>query len=189
LNPTLNPEHQYGGSIDFKYLDEFIVKYQTLDQHTGVEGDGRADAPFVALDRVYTGGIINTLFGFGPGEIIKSSFTPYKKPLLEKYNIGYGGRIGLVWTLMQIGIIGVIVFLSFHLFLFKKMLNIYYQSTNIKFSVYVLSTVGFCMIYIFDFFTYSTEMIQNTGMPITYYYAIYYVLSTKNYYLGQYVKK
>ena len=183
LNPTLNPEHKFGGSIDFEYLDRFITKYQTLDQKTGVEGDGRFDAPFVAFDRLYDGGMVNILFGFGPGEIIKSSYTRYKKPLLEKYNIGYGGRIGLVWTLMQIGFVGMILFLLFHILLFKKILNVYYdESTNKKFRVFALSTVGFSMIYIFDFFTYSTEMIQNTGMATVYYFAIYYVLSGKDYF-------
>lgn len=181
LNPTLNPEHKYGGSIDFEYLDRFIIKYQTLDQKTGVEGDGRFDAPFVAFDRLYDGGIVNILFGFGPGEIIKSSFTPYKKPLLEKYNIGYGGRIGLVWIIMQIGFVGMIVFLSFHLILFKKVWNIYkVKKMNKNFRVLVLTVLGFSVIYFLDYFTYSTEMIQNVGMAITYYYAFYYILTSRN---------
>ena len=181
LNPRANPEHKVGGSIDLEYLQNFTVKYQTLDQKTGVEGDGRFDAPFVAFDRLSDGGIVNILFGFGPGEIIKSSYTRYKKPLLEKYNIGYGGRIGLVWTLMQIGFVGMILFLLFHIVLFKKIWNVFkVKNTNKEFHILALTTVGFSVIYFLDFFTYSTEMIQNTGIATTYYYAIYYILTNKN---------
>jgi hypothetical protein len=186
LNPRANPEHKVGGSIDLQYLEDFTIKYQTLDQKTGVEGDGRFDAPFVAYDRLSDRGILKILFGFGPGEIIKSSFTPYKKPLLEKYNIGYGGRLALVWTIMQIGFIGMIFFLLFHIILFKKAWKVYkIEKMDKDFRIIVLTVLGFSVIYFLDYFTYSTEMIQNVGIACTYYYAFYYILTTKDFYLEE----
>jgi hypothetical protein len=182
LNPRANPEHQIGGSIDIEYLIEFIADYQTLhEKGSTIEGEGRFEAPVVALEKMRRGGYINVLFGFGPGEIVKSSFTPYVKPLLEKYNIGYGGRIGLVWMGMQIGLVGMVVFLLFHLLLLKKLLQVYNsESTNEKLGILTLTAIGFSVIYFLDFFTYSTEMIQNPGMATSYFFVIYYVLDEYN---------
>ena len=161
---------------------EFIADYQTLhEKGSTIEGEGRFEAPVVALEKMRRGGYINVLFGFGPGEIVKSSFTPYVKPLLEKYNIGYGGRIGLVWMGMQIGLVGMVVFLLFHLLLLKKLLQVYNsESTNEKLGILTLTAIGFSVIYFLDFFTYSTEMIQNPGMATSYFFVIYYVLDEYN---------
>lgn len=181
LNPRANPEHKVGGSIDIEFLVNYIDDYQNLDlKDSRVEGDGRFEAPGVALDRLEKKGFLNVLLGFGPGDIVQSSYIRYKNPLLEKYNIGYGGRLGLVWVLMQIGLIGVMLFLLFHLLLFKKIWNVYKgNSTDNRFRALVLAILGFSMIYFLDFFTYSASMIQNSGLAITYFFAIYYILSSR----------
>ena len=179
LNPRANPEGVVGGSIDIEYLINYTDRYQNLKiKGSRVEGDGRFEAPLVALDRLGEGGLLNVLLGFGPGDIIKSSFTSFQDPLLSKYNIGYGGRLALVWILMQIGFIGLILVLFFNLLLFKKLWAVYKtNSTSEKFSVIVLTSLGFSLIYFLDFFTYSAGMIQSPGMATVYYFAIYYVLS------------
>lgn len=179
LNPRANPEHKVGGSIDFQYLKDWTIHYQTVKLDTKVEGDGRFDAPSVALDRMSSGGIINLLLGFGPGEIIQSSFTPYNNPLLEKYNIGYGGRLGFVWSLMQIGLIGTAILLFFHLLLFKKIFILYNSLSSFtekRVRILILTTLGFSIIYFLDFFTYSAEMLYSPGVVITYFFAFYYIL-------------
>lgn len=178
LNPRANPEHKVGGSVDMNFLINFIIDYQYLDlKGSRVEGDGRFEAPGVALDRLKKGGLVNVLFGFGPGDIVQSSYSKYKNPLLQKYNIGYGGRIGLVWVLMQIGIIGTILFILFHIILYKKMMIVYHKEKDERMQILILSTLGLSIIYLLDFFTYSSLMIQNSGLAITYFFTIYYVLS------------
>lgn len=181
LNPRANPEHKVGGSIDLDYLVKFTQDYQTLDLQTGVEGDGRFDAPFVALDRLYNGGLLNVLFGFGPGDIVQSSLIKFDDPLLEKYNIGYGGRLGLVWFLMQVGVVGTLLFILFHLYLLKRLFIIYrsiYLEPNAK--VLTLTAIGFSLLFFLDFLTYSPEMIHSPGVTLTYYFGIFYILSTFN---------
>lgn len=178
LNPRANPEHKVGGSIDLIYLEKFVNDYQTLDLKTGVEGDGRADAPFVALNKLEKNGFTTLIFGFGPGEIIESAFTKYKNPLLEKYNIGYGGRLGIVWIVMQIGVLGLMIFLVFHLYLLKRMLYIYRKiHLNTQDNILVLIAIGFSVLFFIDFFTYSSGMIMSPSITLVYYFSIYYVLT------------
>ena len=178
LNPRANPEHKVGGSIDIEYLQAFVEDYQTLDLKSGVEGDGRFDAPFVAFDRLYSAGITNILFGFGPGEIIQSSFLRYKNPLLEKYNIGYGGRLGVVWILMQVGLIGLLLFTYFHFYLLKEMFKLYKLDVLTKDeNIILLTGIGFSLIFFIDFFSYSSEILHSPGIALTYYFTIYYIFS------------
>jgi len=180
LNPRANPEGIVGGSVDIEYLIAYSKDYQTLNtrKSIGIEGDGRFDAPFVALDRMTSSGFINTIFGFGPGELVKSSYTKYKKPLLDKYKIGYGGRIGFVWVMMQIGILGVIIFLSFHVLLYIRVKKIYDKNIfNDEHQVYLMTFLGLSVVYFLDFFSYSPSMILNPGLVLVYFYTYYYINS------------
>lgn len=178
LNPRANPEHKVGGSIDIEYLQNFVEDYQTLDLKNGVEGDGRFDAPFVAFDRLYNGGLINIIFGFGPGEIVESSFTRYRNPLLEKYNIGYGGRLGVVWIMMQVGLLGLLLFSYFHIYFFKEMFKLYKKNILTKDeSIILLAVICFSIIFFIDFFTYSSLLILSPGVTLSYYFGIYYIFS------------
>lgn len=180
LNPRANPEGVVGGSIDIDYLKNYIDQYQHLKyEHISLEGEGRFDAPGVALDRLNNKGLIHVLFGFGPGDILKSSFNPYEFPLREKYNIGYGGRLGLVWVMMQLGLVGVIVFVLFHLVLFERLWRVYIRkSTGIKERALALGILGFPIIYMLDFFTYSSLLIIESGVTCAYYFAIFYILTS-----------
>jgi len=182
LNPRANPEGIVGGSIDIEHLTNYIDDYQNLKlKDSRTEGDGRFEAPVVAFDRLKSAGISNILFGFGPGDIVKSSYTPFDDPLLQKYNIGYGGRLGLVYIMIQLGFVGVTLFILFHIILFKKLWILY---TRIDLTTYgrtlVLGALGFPLIFMLDFFTYSSILIIESGMALSYYFVIYYILTSKN---------
>jgi hypothetical protein len=181
LNPRANPENVVGGSIDLEYLAEYVDNYQNLKiKSTHIEGEGRFDAPIVAYDRLERKGISSILLGFGPGDIIKSMFSKYDNPLLQKYNIGYGGRLGLVQIMMQIGFIGVLIFTLFHLLLFKKVLKTYWRTNDKNFQVYNLTAIGLSIYFFLEFYTYSSGMLQSPGVTLVYYFAMYYVLSKVN---------
>ncbi len=178
LNPRANPEHKVGGSVDIEYLIEYSIRYQTLKTKdaSGVEGDGRFDAPGVALDRMTDAGLLNVLVGFGPGELVLSSYLKYRNPLLEKYKIGYGGRIGLVQMIMQIGIIGTCILLLFHILLYVRIKKIYDEhKTKDKYKIYLMTFLGFSLIYFLDFFTYSVGLLTNPALVLVYFYTYYYL--------------
>lgn len=177
LNPRANPENEIGGSIDFDYLLQYTENYQTLDLDDGVDGNGRFDAPFVALNRLSSDGILTLAFGFGPGVIVKSSFAKFDNPLLEKFNIGYGGRLGFVWLVMQIGLIGTIIYLLFHVSLFYDVFRRFYGNSIEKRDIIYLLSLGLLFIFFLDFFTYSTQMILNPVVSLMYYFSLFLSLS------------
>ena len=178
INPRANPEHKVGGSIDIDYLIKFTQDYNTLKlKNSKVEGDGRGDAPFLAFERLERGGLLNILIGYGPGDIVASSFLPYGDPLLEKYNIGYGGRLGVVWMMMQLGVVGMIIFVIFHLSLFFKVYRKYIEVNQEEEIIKMLGMMGIIIIFFIDFFTYSSELLYSAGVTLAYYYFIYYAVT------------
>lgn len=178
LNPRANPEHKVGGSIDLDYLSNYVENYNTLKlKGSKVEGDGRADAPIIAFTKLSNGGMLNILLGYGPGDIIQSSFLSLKDPLLEKYNIGYGGRLGQVWIMMQLGIIGLISFSLFQIYLFVRIYSIYNSIQENKKSLLILSIIGILIVFFLDFFTYSSQILYSPGVTLFYYFSIYYALT------------
>jgi len=112
--------------------------------------------------------------------IVESSFLPYENPLLEKYNIGYGGRLGMVWIMMQLGLIGMMIFIIFQLSLFIKVYKKYSEVTKEEDVIKILAILGIILIFFIDFFTYSSELLYSSGITITYYFLIYYVITYQN---------
>jgi len=181
INPRANPEHKVGGSIDIDYLIKFTKDYNTLKlKGSKVEGDGRSEAPSLAFKRLENGGLMNILVGYGAGDIVESSFLPYENPLLEKYNIGYGGRLGVVWIMMQLGLIGVFIFVIFQISLFIKVYKKYAEATIEEDVIKILAMLGIILIFFIDFFTYSSELLYSSGITITYYFLIYYIITYQN---------
>lgn len=182
INPRANPEHKVGGSVDIEYLMEYSENYNTkVPSPEEGEGQGRFDAPVAVFNRLYDGGLLKILFGFGPGEIVQSAFTKYNDPLLEKYNIGYGGRQGWLWMAMQIGVIGIIVMALFQLILLKKLLVVHKTKYLTKEDrVFILTALGFLLIFFLDFFSYSRIIITSPGVVLTYYFVMFYVLYRHN---------
>ena len=181
LNPRANPEHKVGGSINIDYLIKFTQEYNSLKlKGSKVQGDGRGDAPLLAFKRLENGGLMNILIGYGPGDIVKSAYLPYKNPLLEKYNIGYGGRLGMVWMMMQLGLIGTMIFVIFQISLFVKVYKKYSEVTKEEDVIKILSMLGIIIVFFIDFFTYSSKLLYSSGITITYYFLIYYVITYQN---------
>ena len=178
INPRANPEHKVGGSINIDYLIKFTKEYNSIKlKGSKVQGDGRGDAPILTFKRLENGGLMNILIGYGPGDIVKSAYLPYTDPLLEKYNIGYGGRLGMVWMMMQLGLIGTMIFVIFQISLFIKVYKKYSQVTKEEDVLKILSMLGIIIIFFIDFFTYSSELLYSSGVTISYYFLIYYVIS------------
>lgn len=172
LNDRISDNNTIGGKFNITKVIDFTLKYITHEK-TGLGGWNRLSAPVVVFNKLNSGTISNLLFGFGPGHLVLSRHNHYEKPLSDIYNIGYGGRTGFIWILLQIGLIGVIsltfIHISFLLVLLKNKKN----KLESKNKVMILTSIGFIIIFFIDFFTYSQVILVELPIYVTYYFIIY----------------
>lgn len=181
MTPRANPDGIVGGEVDFEYALVFAETYTSRENtETRLVGVARKDAPAAVFNIMSQKGLSTLLFGLGPGEIIMSSFLPYDNPMEEKYNLGYGARLGFLWTSMQIGILGSLAFLYFHLILFSRVYKKYRMSTDKEYKVILLGTIGLSIIFLIDYFTYSDSVVYQPSVVFTYLYMFSMILLYKD---------
>lgn len=178
LNPRMNPERKIWGSLDLSFVSNQFVDYnsKTTTYGNDSQGHGRFVAYPIVFKLMLDKDLPFFLFGDGPGALIKTEMFGQTDALLEKYNLGYGGRVGLFFLLLQIGFLGVISYIFFILKLFKSAKILSSANNQYSFNItLLLLLVIFCL----DFFTHSTVLIQEASMTYTFYLLIYFGFSQR----------
>lgn len=191
LVPSLNPENIMGGSFEpayvLKHVDEYLNPGRPI---AGITYFGRGEAPRAVYDLLQNNGTLSLFFGLGPGDIIVSRFTipadiVGSEELLTgmKYGIGYGVRTGVLFTIMQVGILGT---LFYFIFIFKVFLpffrkQFYLNDMSVDKKIISLGLVGYLGIFIFDFFAYSQTSFQIIPIILPICFAYHYVISQTNF--------
>ena len=166
ISPTLNPENEIGGSFDFYFLTEYIYDYSNPGKKVmGARYYGRGEAPLAVYNLLTNKyGLGYVLFGLGPGDIMMSRYIKQKDRSIKrvedisasKYDIGYGARTGILFTTLQIGAIGSILFLLLIIRIYSYCLKICFYHFSDKFNnALSLSIFVSFFIFLIDFFTYS----------------------------------
>jgi len=172
LNPTLNPENEIMGSFDINYISNYVDEY--LNPGKKVQGAlyyGRGEAPMAVYKLLSEKkGAANFLIGMGPGDIIMSRYSSSGKLfnrvediIAFKYDIGYGARTGLLFTGLQIGILGVLFFFVFFIKIFNDVKKNFFSisSSNILLIIINLGLIGMFIVFFADFLFYSRIMYDN----------------------------
>lgn len=181
FNPNLNPEQKIGGSFDIEYIIDISTAYNTA---TYEKGFSRVDAPEVLYNFLLNnGGNRLLLFGVGPGDIIQSSLNNIypgvendRQLLMYKYGLGYGLRVGVLWTAIQIGILGVLAYLTFFFSLSKKIYNVLKTTNDIVTKEYCIGFLGMGFVFILDYFTYSATFIYSGSIYIIFFLILTIIL-------------
>lgn len=155
INPTLNPGNKVWGSFDFNYVINYTEDYSTTEK-VRTRGDVpriEAWAYFLALQS--NKGIIPLLLGDGAGKLIISSYNENagENPMVEYYNVFYGGRMGAMWLFLQIGLIGVFLYFA----LFFKIIRYTLKNNSSPGEKTVIYSV--ILLFFFDGFYYSKTFI------------------------------
>ena len=161
FNPNLNPEEKIGGSFDIAYIIDISTEYNSFK---GELGFSRTDAPEVLYSFLTSRNNISALFfGMGPGDIIQSSLNNKypgvendRQLLMYKYGLGYGLRVGVLWTAIQVGLIGALLYGLFFLKVVRNTIAILKNSKNAITKEYSLGVIGMGFILLMDYFTYSS---------------------------------
>lgn len=191
LLPSLNPEKKVWGTFDISYALEYSQDYNTIGVAADTEIVGRGVAiPYVSKI-LFNDGLSNLLLGNGAGHLIKSKYNNYfsrynKNEKLTDlsyrlYGIGYSVRSSFTLLLLQVGLLGALIFIFFYISIFKNILKSIKSSEN-RLSNYILHYLFICalfLIFTFDFLFYSSTTIQISSASIFFHICLALYLRNK----------
>lgn len=134
LMSTLNPENKIGGRFSLAYAINYLQQY-----NRGVSGEtglsyGRLETSIRVYGNLSYRGIKTLLFGFGPGEFLKSSFAghgiDYYKEQLHLLGITYG-ITSLNFLALQVGYVGVAIWIVFFVYALLMLRHIAVRETTL----------------------------------------------------------
>lgn len=172
LNPSFNKESKLGGSFDISYALDFIDYYN--DNNDRLIDLSRPQALTYMSLYFLNQDLLTILFGEGAGKLTFASSELYvddsKSPIEHYYGIRYGGRMAIVWIVMQIGLVGTLIFLT----ILYRMLR-YVLRQKIK-NYHKMVFLGLWLSIILDIFTYSMVSLRYfiiMGVLFTYFGIIF----------------
>ncbi len=181
LNPTLNPENRIGGTFDAGYLVNYTENYLFPDRAIrGSTHYGRGEAPIATWNLLTREeNRIHLLVGFGAGDLILSRFvelpddeiTRSEDLIAYRHDIGYGGRTGLLWTLLQIGLLGTFFLFYFYFRLFRKAVR--KGITDGKPGYMAIVMVGLITLWVLDTVLYSRVMLSTFAVVLPFMWFLY----------------
>lgn len=168
LDPTLNPDHTIGGRFDLDYLLSYSDEY-AFSESNDLKEMSRFEGLLYFSKYLIHKEPITFLFGEGAGKLIKSQYRETEGDMLANYGVRYGGRMGFIWLLLQVGFLGVFLYIGLliklNLFLFKKYKLIGYLNNPILIG-FIIATI-FMLI---DIFIYSSVSIKMEVLKGTYFF-------------------
>lgn len=151
VNPSFNKESKLGGSFDISYALAFISFYN--DNNDRLRDFSRPQALAYMSLYFISQDLPTILFGEGAGKLTfassELSVDDSKTPIENYYGIRYGGRMAIVWIVMQIGLVGSLIYFT----ILYRMLR-YVLRQKIK-DYHKMVFLGLWLTIILDIFTYS----------------------------------
>ena len=151
--PTLNPEHSKWGSFNLHHILYYTDKY-TSSKGKLFSEMRRKEGFIYFTKKMVQAEIINGVLGDGPGKLIKTKYSLRSGEMLDEYGVRYGGRMGFIWMLIQVGFLGV----SLYLFFIYK--TVKFVLKNYKSKPIYLAYLSLTFVFFIDFFTYSIVFYQ-----------------------------
>ncbi|WP_133249968.1 hypothetical protein [Marinifilum breve] len=123
-NRTLNPEHSQWGSVDLVYIGNYIQEYTQGNAEDKAQLR-RKDGLLYFINHMKNENTQTAILGDGAGKLIQSQYNSRSGLMMDEYGVRYGGRMGFVWLLTQVGFLGVSVYLLFFCSLFAHVWKSY----------------------------------------------------------------
>jgi hypothetical protein len=149
LNPYLNPDEEIGGRFDLTFALGFVLDY--VDQGTNVYDFSRAQALPYIFSYLFNQDAPTVLFGEGAGRLTRANpeVPEDMDAVTYYYGIRYGGRVGIIWVFLQIGVVGTLVFTALLLRILRQILRFPAGSYHVP------AMAGILLVVVLDIYTYS----------------------------------
>jgi hypothetical protein len=152
INPTLNPEGRVGGRFDPAFIKQYVLKYNFGQGEEGSIWDySRLEAiPYIG-GYIWSRDGLTRLVGEGAGKLTAANkdVPPETDPVQYYYQIRYGGRVGIIWVLLQTGFLGVGLYSLLWIRFGRRILG-----CEIK-SFHQVAVLGILIVVLFDVYSYS----------------------------------
>ena len=150
--PTLNPEGKIFGSFDIDHVLSFSKEYTYGAKSTRMT---RAEGLKYFAGYIFDKDAPTMVFGEGAGKLVASSYSSHTAvdAIDFHYNLKYGGRVGIIYTFLQVGILGLILYIMFWGSMFKGIIH-----SNIGY--HTSAVFGMLLSVMLDIFSYSTASIM-----------------------------
>jgi len=185
LSPSLNRENKIWGSFDLGFTIDYMQYYETRSDYNEIlnnrlEGTGRYTA-WQAAQNFIQHSKYSFLKGIGPGFIETTSLEGNYNSL-EILSLGYGvGMIGGLRIFLQIGFIGLAVFLIFHAKIFILIMRKFKQKVRqSNTDVYIFIALVSFFVFFIDVLTYSPTMLIEPAIVFTFYFILASALKFKS---------
>jgi len=181
LNPKKLIEYVYWYNTRDDMASHGIVK-ENITSYTIIENNmknngipdteyamGRGKITKVAFHHLRRNGVAKIFLGFGPGAMISS-------PHLGRNDISYnsfgfrGAVTGFIVFLLQLGVIGVILFTCLFFELFIRAYSVFRTTRNKDLKMVALGFMGVTYVFLLDFFFYSQSTFFFGVLTPTYFY-------------------
>lgn len=147
-NPTLNPQGSNWGDVDLNFIYNYTVEYNQ-DKGPDVVTRPQTIPYFTAV--LLSKSFQKLLLGDGAGNLIESKYNENNPDNSGGfYGVQYYYFNGYSWLVLQVGLLGVIIFLSFFLFAYKFVLE------NMRNNPFYIAFLCLTLLFFFDTFFYST---------------------------------
>ena len=163
LAPSLNPDNKVWGNFNLTYITNYITTY-TSSSGNDFQEMRRIRGFTYFTNYILYSNWLKLLIGEGAGKLILSSFREQSGDMLSLYGIRYGGRMGFIWLLLQVGFLGILVYLSLFIRMFRFVWN------NYKDEPLYLSFLALTVVFFIDTFTYSRVFIRYEFLSGLYFY-------------------
>ena len=180
LHPSLNPSGKVAGDIDFKYVLNKTVTYES-----SITWDGKSAGRFSSSKRFFEIAIDNgpmaVLFGKGPATLVKSGLikSNYSKNR-NAMGIAYGVT-GAGWLFSQIGLLGLLCFLWLVMAFLRQTLRIYSILREPYWRAICGGLIAFHLVIIVDTLSYSQNCVSSKIIPALWFLFLTQTMMFMNY--------
>lgn len=166
LIPTLNPEEEIGGSFNLRYIISYASIYSNKLTDVGMTF-GRQNTTVYVIELI-TENIKSSFLGFGPDSLNRGEDLYTRS---GRFGIRYG-LTGFTFNSLSTGLVAsLLIPLLFLKFAFKH-IKVYRRSQNKKNRTTSFVVIVATLVFLIDYFTYSTAFIYGESIICTYYFLI-----------------
>ena len=172
FSPSLNPENEIGGSIDSKFVINYITEYNTYETESSTYGRQATNKSVTQLMFIRSQPL-NSLFGYGLKDMYGVSRSERKVEKKGLYNFGIMGNItGLAYHMITLGLIGAGLLIFLIILLYLKIRKLPMKKFSPQWQAIIVGLKMSFLVLAFDFIFYTKTFLYSYIPALVFFYLL-----------------